>query len=300
MYRKVRRLRGLSVFVVAGLLAACAVGTPASDLEQLQPGDNGGVKADASTTTNTGGDPPEDPTPDAGVNGPDSGGATTDSGKPGSVDSGKADSGIVDAGNCVTVAPNNMCGLAPQCGCAAKQTCEVTNYTSGATSCVGSGTSPQGNACKTTADCATGLTCVGGACRPYCSTAGQACTGSGVGDCIQLTNTSSQNIPNAKVCTVTCNLLSPTAACGSNNCTYWQDVKKSDCIEAGSALEYGNCSVDYCAKGLVCVRSGLSDSCMKWCRVGTTGDCGLGQTCQNLLGTKAPVVSGTTYGLCDY
>ncbi len=300
MYSKVRALRGLSVVGVAGLFAACAVGTPASDLDPLQPADRGTAQADGSTTENNSGEPPGNTTPDASPKGSDSGGATVDSGKPGSADSGKADAGGVDAGNCATVAPNNLCGLIPQCGCAAKQTCDVTNYTSGATSCVSSGTSPQGNYCKTTADCATGLTCVGGACRPYCSTAGQACTGSGLGDCIQLTNTSSQNIPNAKVCTVTCNLLSPTSVCGANNCTYWQDLKKSDCIEAGSALEYGDCSVNFCAKGLVCVRSGLSDVCMKWCRVGTNSDCGLAQTCQNLLGANAPLMSGTTYGLCDY
>jgi hypothetical protein len=309
MYRKARVLRQVSVLVVSGLFGACAVGTPASDLEQLQPADKGAAKPDASTT-GSGADPHDDPvddkTPDAAPKGTDAG--TVDSGKPGSPDSGKADAGGADAGadagadggNCATVAPNYVCGLVPQCGCAAKQTCDVTNYTSGATSCVGSGTSPQGNYCKTTADCATGLTCAGGACRPYCTTGGQACTGPGVGSCIQLTNTSNQNIPNAKVCTVTCDLVNPTSVCGSNNCTYWQDVKKPDCMEAGSAVEYGACTVSYCAKGLVCVRDGSSDLCMKWCRVGTKTDCGLGQTCQNLLGTSAPVMSGTTYGLCDY
>ncbi len=223
----------------------------------------------------------------------------TDSSAPPNKDTGTPDAAVPDSGNCATVSPNYLCGLDPQCGCASKQTCEVTNFNTGATSCVASGAQSRGGPCTSTGNCTEGLTCVAGACRPYCANAGKKCLTPGTGECVQLMNGSTA-IPNDKVCTVTCDLLRASTVCGSNNCTYYQDVDETDCIASGPVKEYGDCSVNYCAQGLVCATSSLLSECMKWCRVGKNLDCGLGQTCKNVLGASAPFINGYTYGLCDY
>ena len=68
-----------------------------------------------------------------------------------------AEAGTPDAAPvCVTVPPNNKCGLAPQCGCAMNETCDVTNRTNGATSCVTAGLSTLGRPCVQTGDCVAG------------------------------------------------------------------------------------------------------------------------------------------------
>src|SRR5262249_2434892 len=68
--------------------------------------------------------------------------------------SGKPDSGAPDAGSCGKVAPSNVCGLTPQCGCAPNETCDVTDKSNGAVSCILAGGGPQGSLCTTSSQCA--------------------------------------------------------------------------------------------------------------------------------------------------
>src|SRR3954447_1670680 len=100
----------------------------------------------------------------------------------------EADASVPDAPSavCEAVAPNNRCGLEPQCGCANNETCDVTNETSGATSCVTAGGGTLGRPCNQTGDCLAGLTCQFGACRPYCKTPRSKCGISGTELCVEI------------------------------------------------------------------------------------------------------------------
>ncbi|AKV03835.1 hypothetical protein AKJ09_10498 [Labilithrix luteola] len=194
-----------------------------------------------------------------------------------------------------------MCGLTPQCGCAASETCDVTNHTTGAAACVAAGTGALGSVCTTTSDCAAGNTCLFGACRPYCDTAGAACTGTGLGGCQQVYNSSGKALKNTKVCAITCDLRNPSAACGTNNCIWDATQGQTDCDQAGTHTLYSSCtSASDCKQGLGCAYDPdlLDNVCEKWCRIGKS-DCGSGLTCVDVYGANAPVVGGVKLGHCQ-
>src|SRR5262249_31481256 len=107
------------------LIVACSSADPVPDF-QSSP-----VKGTKQSQT-----PPKNPTLDSG-------------------DAGTQDSGAGAA--CKTTPPNNKCGLDPQCGCGANETCDVTNDASGATSCVSAGGATLGRPCQQTGDCLAGL-----------------------------------------------------------------------------------------------------------------------------------------------
>jgi len=96
----------------------------------------------------------------------------------------KADGGSSGNQACETVPPNNKCGLDPQCGCLETETCDVTNQTTGATSCVTGGSATLGRPCSATGDCMAGLACLYGACRPYCKTPLTKCSVGGTELCV--------------------------------------------------------------------------------------------------------------------
>lgn len=252
-------------------------------------------------------DPEEDPPPaddDAGQTTTDAG-STTDSGTspPGDAgDAGKVDSGTtVDAGACAKTAPSNLCGLAPQCGCAANETCDITNKTTGAVSCTLAGGGPLASLCTTSSQCAKGFTCAYGACRPYCATIGAACSGvAGVGMCTELYDPPGALVPNGKVCTITCDLRNPSGVCGSNNCIWDGSVKSTDCDKSGTKNMYDACSsYNDCKQGMACVNHPVfGPECEKWCRIGQS-DCGLFETCEDVYGTNAPTSGGVKLGHCQ-
>ncbi len=226
-----------------------------------------------------------------------SSGSIPDSGTP---DSGKPDSGVVDAGSCTTTAPSNVCGLTPQCGCAANQTCDVTNYSNGAVSCVGAGAGATASVCSSTSQCALGLTCVRGACRPYCAKAGQSCN-NGLGECMQLKNGNGSSITNLKVCAIPCAPRNPSAACGANNCIWDEGPDTTDCATAGTKGEFETCSSStQCLPGFACVDNpdkGLV--CERWCRVGNSADCPGSPTCVDVFGGTGPNEGNTRLGFCE-
>lgn len=219
----------------------------------------------------------------------------------------KVDAGVdagpqADAGACTKAPPSNACGVAPQCGCAANETCEVTNTTTGAVSCVLAGGGPLGSVCATTQQCAKGLTCQFGACRPYCSTPGAACGGANLGVCYAPVNGNNQTTPNLSVCAVACDPKNPATACASNTCVWFPGDQQSDCNAPGSKTKYQACgSLFDCAPGLACAFDPLQlgNACLAWCRVGMNSDCpGLFEACDDVYGANAPVVNGVKYGLC--
>ncbi len=243
---------------------------------------------------------------DSGAAGDDSG-ALDDGGQP-KLDSGnpQGDSGIAgdsanpgDSGATCVKPPPASCGLAPQCGCGANQTCEVTDV-NGSTACTGAGAATQGRACATTGGCAAGLTCLYGACRPYCATAGAACGTPGTGDCEQAMTTAMAPIVNLKVCLISC-ALDDANACGGLPTITTDPVATcapttlgaTDCVKGGrSTTTCGGQNAPFCAPGYRCSNG---TTCEKWCKVGGTGQCGA-LTCGALM--PAVTIGGIQYGSC--
>lgn len=285
-------------------LAACAQGAsdpdptgdaPKKNVDTTEP-EPPSVKVPGKTPDE---DPPADD--DAGQATSDAGSTTTDSGTT-PVDAGKVDSGVaVDAGACAKTAPSNLCGLAPQCGCAANETCDITNKATGAVSCTLAGGGPLASLCTTSSQCAKGLACAYGACRPYCAAINTACSGmAGVGMCTELYDPPGTLVPNGKVCTITCDLRNPSAVCGSNNCIYDGSVKATDCDKSGTKDLYDACSsYNDCKQGMACVNNPFfGPECEKWCRIGQS-DCGFLETCEDVYGANAPTSGGVKLGHCQ-
>lgn len=220
----------------------------------------------------------------------------------------EADASVPDAApECTTVAPNHRCGLAPQCGCESNETCDVTNQATGATSCIAAGSATLGRPCAQTGDCLAGLTCLYGACRPYCGSPRSPCATAGTELCVQHVGDDGKPVTNVAVCTITCDPRNPSAVCGTNSCiwfpTYYAPARVSDCNFAGPKALYETCGNDFdCAAGLACVndpKKGASPVCERWCRIGVAGDCPLGTSCRDLFAADAPVVAGQKEGVCQ-
>jgi hypothetical protein len=203
--------------------------------------------------------------------------------------------------SCLRAPPSLRCGVFPQCGCTLAETCDVQD-SDGNVACVTAGKAPMGGACVGTEGCAVGLTCVFGACHPFCDNPGTECAGAGRGACQQVTSTSGRPMTNLTVCQVTCDLRDPracggTTAAGTGVCNV-SDDGTTDCVAGGIRTVGQTCSpTDDCGPALICAVAAGSTSgvCKKWCRVGTA-DCGGTLIC-NPFGTKVKV--GTVeYGAC--
>lgn len=302
-----RTVLTLGLVALGVLGVACANGNDPA-LEAATSKDTNKAKDAGSKKTEPGDDDdddqPSDDDDDAPGGGSDGGGGTVDGGS-GVTDAGKDSGGSTtpdaSTGTCTTTPPSNVCGVSPQCGCAANQTCAVSG-SSGASSCVTAGSKAVGNACTKVSDCAPGNACEFGACRPYCSTPGSTCTGNGV--CFAPQDGNGKTTPNLNVCAVTCDLLSPSAKCGTNACRWFATDGETDCRTAGTVGKFDACyGTSDCKAGLACAYDAYWDdySCFQWCRVGTN-DCGSGLYCDNYLeleeGLAAPVVGGYKLGVC--
>lgn len=235
-----------------------------------------GFGADSGTGSETG------PKPDGG------------SGKDGSPTSDSGPAPDAPPG-CKTVPPSNLCGLDPQCGCG-NGTCDLDyQKLNGETKCVTAGSGNTATACnKTDAECAQGLTCVFGVCRPFCSSDGTDCGKAGTSKCVQLQDSQSNPIQNLLVCRVDCTLDDTGQSCGGNGrgCVF-VDTDVTDCFDRSM---YGTTSctqnAPFCGPGYVCL---TNNQCAKWCNINAP-NCGGGKTCQMLQ--TPPMVKGKTYGVC--
>ncbi len=209
---------------------------------------------------------------------------------------------------CVLTPPSDGCGLSPQCGCNANETCDITIAVNGAVSCVKAGTKTLGRACMVTSECLQGFTCQFGSCRPFCAKVGASCTIAGTGVCIAATDASNVPMPNDRVCTLTCDPVSPDALCGAGNTCLWfpalyAPAKVTDCSFPGDVVALAACTTDYdCVAGYACGNhptKGLQ--CEKWCRIGAAfaADCPGGFTCKDVYAANAPVIGGLKEGLCQ-
>jgi hypothetical protein len=158
-----------------------------------------------------------------------------------------------------------------------------------------------GTGCASTASCKAGLTCAGGACRPYCTTPGGACGVAGGGECLPLTTADGGTIPNDNVCQVTCDPID-VAACGGGTgptpatCIVYND-NTTDCAPAGPVALAGNCATQDCAAGLVCVGP-APEVCRHWCRIGHASDCA-NPTPTCVAFKPAIKINGVDYGSCN-
>ena len=219
----------------------------------------------------------------------------------------KVDAGSTENDTCETVPPNDRCGLDPQCGCLDTETCDVSNRTTGATSCVTGGTATLGRPCTQTGDCIAGLGCLYGACRPYCKTPLTKCSVGGTELCVTMPDDEGKPVPNLSFCTITCDPREPAGVCGVNSChwfaTLYAPNKVSDCNFAGSSDELQGCAGHAdCKPGLACIdhpKHGLE--CERWCRIGVAGDCGADPAfkCKDVYGENAPVINGVKEGICQ-
>ncbi|WP_146648053.1 hypothetical protein [Labilithrix luteola] len=204
---------------------------------------------------------------------------------------------------CADLTPGAACGLFPQCGCAANETCDVADL-SGAVRCIAAGRAPMGSPCTSTAGCVRGTSCVFGTCHALCGNAGATCTEAKTGTCFQVKGTNAAPIPNFQVCSVKCDPRDATAcggstAAGTGVCVVGDDGS-TDCQKGGTRADHQSCSAtDDCGPGLVCttVTSGgtTTNTCRRWCQVGKS-DCGSGKTCSG-FGT-AVKIDGIEYGVC--
>lgn len=151
-----------------------------------------------------------------------------------------------------------------------------------------------GHACSTAKPCASGLTCVDGACRPSCSNPDSACTTAGVDLCFTSTD------PKGDYCTIACDPLDPSAQCGTNSCAWFSGDNVADCVSAGPGGEFDDCSslLD-CQPGYQCfLYMDIYPECEKWCVLGKAGECGA-NTCTDAFGANAPKSGGQKLGLCQ-
>jgi hypothetical protein len=282
----------LGVLGVLGVLPVGAVACATAGTSDVGGGgQDSGVALDDSGQVVTGGDSGNAPGNDSGNVPPgDSGNPSPDGSSSTCVKP-----PIADGGGAAS------CGLSPQCGCASNQTCDVTSA-NGSTACVNAGTATLGHACSGTGGCAVGLTCVFGACHPYCATAGSQCAVAGTGVCYQVQNQQSQPVPNLDVCLIAC-ALDDATSCGpvSANqndpvagCTIIDNANHPDCATAGRSTTTcgANGAPPLCGPGYACTTAG---GCVKWCKVGGANTCGA-QTCRSF--SPPVVVVGIEFGGC--
>jgi hypothetical protein len=208
---------------------------------------------------------------------------------------------LPDGGIC---APDDAsCGVDPQCGCPSGQKCDFAPD-AGTATCVNAGVAVSGTACSAVGDCAAGLTCVEGVCRPFCpeSIVGSTCaapaSGPAPGLCVQpLVNAVA--IPQDAYCFFDCTPV-PNDCPAGQGCiiTAVDGINYPDCQAAGSVAPGGACTADSsCAAGSICYQGDAAASvCLQLCL--TAKDCAsLGATfqCNTSIGSA---VNGVLYGLC--
>jgi hypothetical protein len=185
----------------------------------------------------------------------------------------------------------------------------VTNYSTGATSCVATGNTPANYACtgSGSGQCQAGYTCVDGNCSLMCDPSGAACPDQ-YSECGGISS-GGNPIPGLYTCTHTCNPVSPGTssgpygACGPNINCFPSTSGASGCLgPTGSGTQGGYCDdpnynpdQTQCAAGYVCLNDGLFNDCYQFCRVGMN-DCPPLYTCYSFVN---PEYAGPTeIGYC--
>jgi hypothetical protein len=191
------------------------------------------------------------------------------------------------------------CSIIPAtCGCSDGETCQVE--ISGKTQCAPPGDHTTMQWCSRNADCAAGLSCVGGLCRPVCDAELLPCAdGSGCVEASSATNSPS-------TCLGHCDPVltdlddDEFTPCGVG--AYCAPGLPNDAVLAESyctrqsdtpAKEDAACTADYqCKNGFGC--DPTSDTCQPWCR--EAEDCATGEACDLTVSRAAG--SADPVGIC--
>jgi len=264
---KALRVMAAPVLLVA-LVAACAAG------RTTPPALDGGDTADATADR----EPAH--------------GDTSDAGEP------SRDDGAVDAGDATTCA--TPCGIAPQCGCAAFETCDVSP-TDASPVCANAGANPAGRACLGTFECARGLLCLSGVCRAPCDDALSPC---GAGSCSPYAKAQTDGgaSPSVPACSVSCD-YGDEASCGfkpgdlvASACVLRPELGRVECMSVRNVqLQSGVCTTDAeCGAARACVPTSMGfSSCRRMCKLGA------GDACGGCSAFPTPrQVAGVTFGYC--
>lgn len=162
------------------------------------------------------------------------------------------------------------------------------------TFCSPHGTVGRSRACTYANDCAAGLDCFAGSCRPYCRDSSDC--GSPDAFCVP---PDAPPLPPPGVCTDACDLLAGTGCGAGRTCRFSYSVDFDGttmlsvklCDDAGPGAEGAACSSGLeCARGLHCVGSACRQLCDR-----AAPSCARG-SCTPLAGD--PTVAGVVYGAC--
>jgi len=181
-----------------------------------------------------------------------------------------------------TPPPGSACRVAPNCGCADNETCELQDV-SGNGACKPAGSVARGGVCTAPSECGKGMLCIDSRCEPYCSTSADCDTKQCSG--ITLGGTAVKDVG---YCSTPCDPSVPT--CSDGGACKFATKTQTLCVPAGSKGDNEACTNDgECGAGLVC---GDGNKCTPLCAAGST--CSSGATCLDVGLTY----NGTSYGYC--
>jgi hypothetical protein len=202
----------------------------------------------------------------------------------------------------------DSCSVTPNCGCSEGQTCRVNDDQTMSCSAVGAHSYMQW--CSRQEQCAEGLSCISGLCRPLCEPDENECA-SGYGACVL---TIKSETTETFTCSGDCDPVSPTSTedgrvpCGVGGvCIPSWDITAYPhalCVSEDpnhTPRVIGEvCSEDFdCASGLGCDANG---TCQAWCR--SDADCDGDERCETSasiygLAGRFGLNAEDTVGLCQ-
>jgi hypothetical protein len=243
----------IPVFTAVLVGVACAQGSSVVGLA------GGGVPIGGSTTTIT---------VSSSGSSSGSGGATTSSHTGSSSTTSSTSSGMCAESPCKLVSP--------QCGCMSGQAC---TFAPGATTrtCEKAGTTPAGQGCTGSGQCAAGTICLGGGaadiCVQFCATDSD-CAATGGICALQLSNGMGGAIPNEMLCSSTCDITTNVGcsvagtACQIGIETTGQMRTFTYCTSAGTKGKNQACTATTdCLPKFDCINDNGSTICLEYCYV---------------------------------
>jgi len=197
----------------------------------------------------------------------------------------------------------------PQCGCGAGQECSIVSYMP---ACQPAGTGTEGQACAAAGDCAPGLLCLGGGttgiCDQFCTADADCASLGGICALTLSDGTATGTIPNATLCSNTCNPATGTGcSVPGTGCQVGQESTGqmrwlTFCSGAGTKGSGQTCtSSSDCKPQYGCLNTGNADECVQYCDVNNPS-CSGATTCGALMDSATSatiVVDGITLGACQ-
>jgi hypothetical protein len=216
--------------------------------------------------------------------------------------------GLGGAGGGGGMCDESPCKLVdPQCGCAADEQCGL-DPSDGSVTCVDAGDIPWKELCPPGTECEPGHICVTvtgiSLCGKFCDDDSQ-CGGPG-GICIRALNDGNGDpIPGAVLCTESCD---PSTSMGCPGAGTSCQLGREDmgqmrfftlCLASGAGMQGAACmgNVD-CAPSFGCFNDGVSDMCLKYCKVASPS-CPAGTQCAAItIGMEQVFIENEQYGAC--